>query len=218
VSLQSLNIHLSYNSGDDDILKDFYIPCFKHSNEYKRAVGFFTSGILIALSSGINVFLLNGGTIKLICSPLLSLEDIGAIQKGYENKNTIIQNALSREIERLPKDIFDDNLNCLSWLIANNKLEIKIALPKFFSCEDYGIYHEKMGIFTDEFDNKIVFHGSNNETISGVKYNYESFDVYKSWVDESRCILKDGHFARLWNGEAHGIEIWFIRLMRTFNT
>jgi SNF2 family DNA or RNA helicase len=43
------------------------------------------------------------------------------------------------------------------------------------------IFHEKVGIFTDSIGDKLVFNGSNNESIGGWDRNVESFHVYCSW-------------------------------------
>lgn len=145
---------------------------------------------------------------KLICSPKFLEDDIKAIEKGYKNKNEVIKNSIIREIDKFPDDIFDDNLNCLSWLIANNRLEIRVAIPININYDGYGIYHEKIGIFYDQDDNSIIFYGSNNETLRGVTYNYESFDVYKSWIENERCKLKEIHFNKLWENKAKGVKIF----------
>ena len=160
MSLTDISLKLSYNSGDNDLVSEFYIPCFKNSLRYARAVGFFTSEILAVISKGLNEFLLNNGTMKLICSPKFNENDIKAIEKGYEEKHKLIQEALIREISQIPDNILNDSLNCLSWLIANNRLDIKVALPRNINCESYGIYHEKIGVFYDNEDNIVVFSGS----------------------------------------------------------
>jgi len=207
MALRDISLKLSYNSGEDDLVRDFYHPCLRNSIRYERAVGFFTSKILLVLSEGISQFLLNDGSMKLICSPRFNEEDINAIKKGYENRENLIEGALMREINQIPEDIVNNNLNCLSWLIANNKLDIKIALPTNIDTETYGIYHEKIGIFYDEEDSIIAFSGSQNETLYGVAYNYESFDIYRSWKESERCNLKITHFEKMWDNIAQGIEI-----------
>jgi hypothetical protein len=198
MSLKDIKLKLSYNSGDDDLVNSFFIPCFKNSIKYNRAVGFFSSEILTVLSKGLHEFLLNNGTMSLICSPRLNKEDIEAIEKGYRQRENVIQDVIIREIEDIPEGIIYNSLNCLSWLIANNKLDIKIALPRNITYSDYGIYHEKIGVFCDDSGNAVAFSGSQNETLYGISCNYESFDIYRSWNESERCNLKISHFNRLW--------------------
>lgn len=207
MSLRDLKIKLSYNSGVDDLVNEFYIPNLREAIHYERAAGFFTSGSLILISQGINELIKNSGTMRLICSPKLTEEDIEAINRGYEERSNILQDAILREINGIPDKIVNSTLNCLTWLIANNKLDIKIAVPNELRVDNYGIYHEKLGLFHDRENNTIAFYGSHNETMSGIWYNYESFDVYKSWIDEERCRLKKVHFKELWENNSKGLEI-----------
>lgn len=208
MSLRDFPLKLSYNSREDDLVGEFYLPCLKNSIKYQRAVGFFTSEILSLVSTGLYAFIGNNGTMDLVCSPRLNEEDIEAIEKGYEERDSIISSALIREIDAIPNGIVDNSLNFLSWLISVNKLEIKIALPEIISRESYGIYHEKIGLFYDDQENIVAFSGSNNETLHGVSYNYESFDVYKSWEENIRCNLKCEHFKDLWNNISYGVKIF----------
>jgi hypothetical protein len=65
----------------------------------------------------------------------------------------------------------------LAWMIAQGHLDVKVAIPVGSS----GIYHEKVGIITDEAGNRIAFSGSVNETAGGWLNNRESFKVHRSW-------------------------------------
>lgn len=86
----------------------------------------------------------------------------------------------------------------LSWLIANEYLDIKIAvsvISKQDACstdieiplesdrllDPHHIFHEKVGIFTDSKGDRLAFSGSNNESLSGWSHNVESFHVYCGW-------------------------------------
>ena len=80
---ESLNLLRGYKTNKNDVVQEFYLPVLKQSVLYKRAVGFFSSTALIELSKGIARLVKNGGKIRFIVSPLLSEEDIEAIQKGY---------------------------------------------------------------------------------------------------------------------------------------
>ena len=210
MGLSNIDFCLTYNSGDNDLLSEFYIPCFQNSIKYDRAVGFFSSNILKEISRGLEKFVSNNGKMRLICSPKFNEEDIESIEKGYKEREEGIYNCIIREIELIPDNIIDESINCLAWLIANNRLDIKIALPKNLKYESYGIYHEKQGLFYDDKDKYIAFYGSNNETLYGCSYNYESFDVYRNWIDEEkkRCSIKKEHFDRLWENTENGVEIY----------
>ena len=44
--LKDLNIKEVYNSEDDNILEDFYIPVLQNAVSYDRAVGYFDAKVL----------------------------------------------------------------------------------------------------------------------------------------------------------------------------
>ena len=102
MSYEQLNILPSYKTNRNDIVKEFYLPVLRKSVLYKRAVGFFSSTALVELSKGLAELVKQRGKIKFIVSPLLSPEDIEAIQKGYDQRG-IIESALLRQFEE-PKN------------------------------------------------------------------------------------------------------------------
>jgi len=206
LNLQSLDLRVTYRSVDSDILNDFYIPCLRNSVFYKRAVGYFTSAALAEAARGLVDFVKNEGKMDLIASPRLSEKDLRAIEEGYRTRE-IVQEALKKGLDLSLSKPDLIRVKNLSWMIANNRLDIKIAVPK--SREDEGIYHEKIGLFYDEHDNIVAFSGSLNETASGLVSNYESIDVSVSWDEgkRERQRVRDHveHFDRLWKGTTHGL-------------
>lgn len=87
----------------------------------------------------------------------------------------------------------------LGYLISNGYLDLKFALrPR-------GMYHEKIGVVYDQAGNTIVFSGSANETVYGLKpeYNAESITLFKSWEEQAFESYGSGFvedFERLWTG------------------
>lgn len=196
-----LNLLPEYRSFEHDIINEFYIPVLKKAVRYQRSVGFFSSSILIEITKGIKGLIQNNGKIEIIASPKLTEDDIEAIEKGYERREKIIENRIIESLDLSTEDYFEKKrLNLLSYLIAKEILDIKIAFINMKG--NIGIFHEKVGIIQDENGNTIVFTGSMNETRTAVTYNYESFDVYCSWKgEEERIKLKLDAFNRLWENE-----------------
>lgn len=97
MSLADIHIKNEYRSLLDNVVTDFYIPVLQESILYQRAVGFFSSSALIAISKGVEGLVANGGKIQIIASPRLSQEDIDEISKGYEVRK-IIERALLRGV------------------------------------------------------------------------------------------------------------------------
>lgn len=203
---ESLEILRSYKTNKNDVVREFYLPILKESVLYKRAVGFFSSTALIELSKGISGLIKNGGKIKFIVSPLLSAEDIDAIQKGYDEKE-IIKNSLLREFKEPQNTSEAERLNWLAYLIANGHLDIKVAFTP--PNKATGMYHEKIGIIYDVYGNRVAFTGSMNETINAFHNNYESIQVFNSLTQEDyqRVVDIDNDFDSLWNGREDNIKV-----------
>lgn len=196
MSLLDVSLKKEYRSPRDNIVDDFYIPLLKESILYKRSVGFFSSSALLELSYGIAKLINNNGKIKLIASPNLSEEDVEAINKGYELRENVIERALLKYITE-PQNYFEEErLNLLATLIAEEKLDIKIAFS--MHKEQLGLYHEKLGLMYDSENNVIAFSGSMNETQSAFNNNYEIVDVFTSWDDIDRVKTKEFAFDNLW--------------------
>ena len=204
MSLIDLNIKSEYRSLIDNVVDDFYVPVLKESVLYQRAVGFFSSSALIAISKGVEGLISNGGKIQIIASPRLSQEDIDEIRKGYEVRK-VLERALLRGIETHNSVEDTSRLSYIASLIANGVLDIKIA---FLSTNnEIAMYHEKMGIMNDIEGNAVAFSGSMNESENAFSANYESFDVFCSWTNEKeRVFQKQMAFQAIWNNYEPGVE------------
>ena len=205
MSFRDIPLLRYYKTYKNNVVREFYTPVLKEAVLYQRAVGFFTSGALIDLTKGLKGLTKNKGKIQFIVSPRLSEEDIEAINKGYEHKE-IIGRALMRDFKE-PENYFEEErLNFLAYLIEEGFLDIKVAFTP--PSKSMGMYHEKVGIVTDENGNKIVFTGSLNETINAFHVNSESIVVFKSW-EESKAYVDDiqEDFEQLWNKQDDDLEI-----------
>lgn len=209
MGFKDYKIKSEYRSLIDNVVQDFYIPLLRESISYKRAVGFFSSSSLVEISKGIAEMASEGGKIQIVASPYLSDEDIEAIKKGYNERNSIIEKALLAQITEEPTDYYSmERLNLLASLIADGIMDIQIAYIE--NCNGIGMYHEKMGIIEDALGNKIAFSGSNNESATAMSINYETMDVFRSWGDSSeieRVRLKENAFFSIWNDMEPNIKV-----------
>ncbi len=194
-----------YKTDKDDLIKDFYIPVLKEAVLYDRAVGFFSSAILAYAAEGIAALISNGGRMRLIIGAEIDAEEYDAIQNGYEIKNALdelsvrIGNDIINSFEIVENSLALNRLDALTWLIAHDKLDIKVAIRR------RGMFHEKIGIMVDREGNKIVFQGSANETPYALRpdYNFESINVFKSWKDSEDHLLPHiESFEELWNAKS----------------
>jgi len=183
---------------------EFYVPALSRSVFYQRKAGFFSSTVLTVAAQGVARLVENGGRMQLLVGCLLSKEDVRAIKKGYDMKERVKEQMLKRFT--LPVDqIMQDRLAVLAYMIANGTLEIKVAIPvdgegQVVPADDEdGIFHEKVGIFTDALGNKLAFSGSVNETAQGWLKNRESFHVFRTWDQDSGHLRdEEEEFKLLW--------------------
>lgn len=207
LQLQQLAVSAEYRTGQSDMLNDFYAPCLGKAIAYDRAVGFFRSTIFHIIHEDIAQFALRGGKIRIVCSPNLSESDIKAMEEGYSSREERISMALGEEIDNLLiEESLQDRTAALATLIALNILDIKIAIRP----GSLGMYHEKLGIFTDQDNNSVSFKGSANETWNGWHEhgNYESIEVFCSWNSSDADRVKNHvkYFEELWSGTASSID------------
>lgn len=186
------------------MVRDFYVPCLQVSRTYLRAAGYFTSQSLALVAAGLPDFILSGGCMRLIASPYLDAEDIDALARGVLAQSDVIERALLREFATAqPSEIVRDRLGFLAWLVADGRLDVRIALP----LGGEGLYHEKYGVFIDAAEDAVAFTGSPNETRGGLETNFESIDVFASWTDEDfRVRLKRDAFESAWSGGTEGLK------------
>ena len=146
---------------------------------------------------------------RLVCSPTLSAVDIEAIRAGLQSRDQIVAESILEDIRNLlSQPSLTDSATLLATLIAHDALDIRIAVPDAGG----GIFHDKLGIFTDSSLNSVSFRGSLNETLSGWAEtgNYESFEVYCSWKsasDDSRIARHRQYFQSVWNNREPGLSV-----------
>ena len=135
---------------------------------------------------------------KLICSAVFSKEDKKIIQDSNENPEKFIEKYALNDFNSIEDGFVKDHVEALGWMLANNLLDIKIAIPT----NDQGIFHSKIGILKDEDGNLISFSGSDNETAFGWLYNIEEFKVFCSWDEsEKKFVYSDlNDFNKYWEG------------------
>ena len=205
MSLRELSFKHEYRSDEADLVADFYTPCLRNATRYCRAVAYFTSNGLALNVRGLSTFIRHGGQMSLVTGPKLMSDDIEAIQRGYDAKEQNLDSSLDCDFE----DVSHDRLLLLTWLIAHEHLDIKIACPSDSSTNyPHAVYHEKTGVFLDDDNYAVAFSGSSNETVGGLLNNFESIDVHWSWDDaQERVQQKIDNFKRLWNNTTDKLEV-----------
>lgn len=206
-SLRSLPLNDRYRSDREDVVRNFFVPAFTVASSYSRAVGYFTSTSLALYARGIEIFAERAGSMRLIASPHLNEDDIVDIERGYDVR-AVLERATLRELENDDQpDAVLDGLGLLGRLIAEGRLDIKLAFVE----QDgrVGIYHEKIGIFRDHLGDLVGFTGSSNETYGGLMANFESVEVYRGWVsgDGARALRLETDFQSLWSNQTPNLRV-----------
>ncbi len=209
-NLSELTLDISYRSDEGNVVSDFYVPCLERSSLYRRAAGYFSSNGLSLAAKGLVQLIKTSGRVQLVVSPQLSEDDVEAIQQGYKSREEVLEDAARRSLTDPEGELSKNRLSALAWLIANGHLDIKIALRVDVATGrlSRGIFHEKIGIFSDSSGNQVAFTGSGNETEGGLLSNFESIDVFCSWEDPHRRVeRKIAAFERLWSDATEGLIV-----------
>ena len=196
--------HRRYRSRTEWEPVGFFSDCLCNSTSFDLMLGFFSSSAISVLSDGFAVFLYNNGYMRLIINDVLTIEDRKAISIGV-GKEEIPYFDLSN-IKSIKESLSERDMHffeCLSWLIRNNRIQIKIISPK----DGIGISHTKSGIFYDGL-NSIGFDGSCNFSRTALLDNIESISASCDWdgpVDSARIDVMREDFNRVFNGRDENI-------------
>lgn len=194
-------VKLRYVSFESDLVEDFYKPVIKNSVMYKRMAGYFSSSFIEELYDEIKHAEKNNAfKFEIICSPELSENDKESIQKGYEHKE-IIENNIYNVFEKSMES--SEKLNELTKLIIDGVIDFKFAI----TTEGKGIFHAKEGLFYSKEGERLGFNGSNNETISALKYNFETTNVFKEESSKHILNLMEETFDKLWNNKNENVLV-----------
>ncbi len=208
--LSKYNLPPYMDTSNNDLVKEFFIPMLKESIEYKRGVGFFSSGWFRMVSQGVTELISNGGRIQMITSPIISESDYQALLNGTKAmQDEKLYEIIANSIKNLEKDLEENTLSAIAWMIADGILEIKLAIPKG---KLNGDFHDKFGIFIDKDGNIVAFSGSPNESIQGFQ-NYESIKIFPSWKnpDFKEIAEKElDRFEKLWNDKDPNLKVFSI--------
>ena len=204
----------------DPLVEDVLVPGFKAADKVDCMVGFFSSEVLSTLAPGLASFIAgSNSSFRLIISPLLRLEDKEAIEEGHKSHEEIADSLLEDLV--ITEDLLQcHTLKCLTWLLRERRVEIKVALMKD------ALFHPKVWFFESEGES-VVAHGSSNVTYAGIRKNIEQVAIAKSWQDHSQKFITvklRSKFNQLWENKDDNCIVVVIpdairnRLLRTFSS
>lgn len=180
----------------DDIVNEVLVPAFSASSAVDCMMGFFSSHSLAEIAPGLATFIRDSNDpIRLVVSPFLSENDQNALKAGIATDE---EASTKKVLAELPDadELARHTLSCLSWLIAQNRLQVKIAVMRD------SLFHSKVWLFSDGIS-KAAFHGSPNMTMSGLRRNREQITLSRDWKGEEplqHVALFEREFRELWSG------------------
>ena len=204
----------------DPLAEEVLIPGFQSAGKVDCMVGFFSSEVLASLAPGLATYISGSeNSFRLIISPLLRAEDQAAIEDGLNSAEETADRILEELI--VTEDLLQRHtLKCLSWLLRERRIEIKVALMKD------ALFHPKVWLFENGSD-VVAAHGSSNVTYAGIRKNIEQIAISRSWQDANQRYITDKlgyEFGRLWENKDDNCLVIGMpeavrqRLLRTYSS
>lgn len=196
-----------YGIPDTDIASNVLIPGFRAAQSVRGAFGWFSAGWISRLAPGLAEYLNRDGAapIDFTVAPTLYPAERAAVESAV-GMTPVKAAQLTADIfvnGRLEATALEQHaLDCLAWMIATNRLRLRIAVPVPESH-----YHPKIWLFEDG-SQRVLVRGSGNATYRGIAGGVEHFDVDVSWLPESRSRVTQGvDMLKEWSeGKSPGIS------------
>ncbi len=205
--LKNKDFKFRYSTGRLDIPIDFFELALSNSISLDLGLGYFSSACFNVLSTGFAHFISSGGNMRLYINQFITEDDYKLLMDSPNNID-FEERILTSFISLKKTFTYRDNhfFRCLSFLINQNRIEIKIVIPK-----DGGLAHEKFGLFKDENNDKVSFTGSMNMTASALLRNIETIDCFCSWKSQDnfeRIEQCEKDFSDIWDGNNNSVTVF----------
>ena len=204
--LKNKDFKYRYSTGRTNLPFHFCELALSNSTKLDIGLGYFSSASINILSVGFAHFISNGGVMRMYINQHLTEEDYQLLRSNqvvdFEQYTLDSFFALKSTLSKRDEHFF----KCLSYLIQNNRIEIKIVVPK-----EGGLAHEKFGIFTDKYGDKVAFTGSMNLTASALLKNIETIECTCSWKSSDnieRIRISEQDFIEIWNGTSKNVLVF----------
>lgn len=188
-----------YEIPGDDLVGDVLQPAMASASIARVQAGFFSSHCFAQIAPGLAAFIASGTTpLQLMISPEISASDRDAIDRGLRSPDEVVLAAMENlltEAGLSASALVRHALECLSYLVAAERLEIRFVLM-----HKRGMYHKKVWLFSDGLD-WVAVHGSGNATERGLLVNGEQMTVDRPWSDGRASALRVELLVSQWERE-----------------
>jgi hypothetical protein len=206
--LKDVDFNVVYASGENEPV-EFFFEALLESSSFDLGLGYFCSSAIRALAPGFAYFIANGGKMRIIINDELTEEDKKAIEAGQKLDIEKHETSILNNLKELTSILSEENelfFSCLSYLIATQRIEFVAAVST-----KGGLAHDKYGVFSDKFGNRVGFAGSANFSMGALHYNAEAISCFTSWVgnpDLKRIERYSNLFEETWLGRSpHAVQI-----------
>ncbi len=197
MGLKEIELKEEYRSDKNDIVAEFFIPCFGQCIEYDRCVDFLSIQTLATIAMAFENFVGGKAKIKMVTGHRFKTADLNLLSKLFSQRYTKTFDG---------RFIKDSKIQKLQDIVNNGQIELKIAVPNSEQIADS--FSERIGIFRDNEDQVVAFTGTSKESFSTQTRDFESVDVFTSWNDKSRVERKVKDFEELWENKTKYVEVY----------
>ena len=161
------------------------IPAFRQATSVRGAFGWFSAGWIHTLAAGLAVHLARNDVrpIEFTVAPALFAPERIAVERAVRSPEAVARR-LEEEILLASQpdagSLANHAVDCLTWMIARNRLYLSIAIPI-----PGANYHPKIWLFSDGHDS-VAVRGSANATGRAQEAAIEHMDVDCTWVSSTR--------------------------------
>lgn len=186
----------------ESLEQHIFSTAIKSAISYDCMIGFFSSSSFKVLAETIAYFLNSNinNTMRFIISPNLSIIDLELLKEIYTNNLDL--NILFQNFEPSPKKLKKETLKAIAYLIKQNRIEFRIAIPK------NGLFHVKCWLFKQKNGAEIIIHGSGNHTANGLSQNFEYLVSENSENSPQEKMITNrirSDFEAIWNNNFNNI-------------
>lgn len=208
MSFRAISIPFQVNTTTGDPVDVFFNPLLASAKKYDVAVGYFSTLWIRDAASGIAALASNGGKSRWVISPTLSKQDWELLSRCvsvHDCQEALMAITLSN-VQELQRTLEEDTRVALAWLIRDGVITFKVAIPRNSLT---GIFHAKIGIFTDAEGEQVAFSGSYNLT-GAAGTNWETLDVFLGWRSEEakRVQARQEQFDTIWEGRDPNLAVY----------
>ena len=209
MNFTELGLRLEYDSTTTDVYNDFFNKVLSESTYYRRFGGIFSGKKFKNCAEGLQNFIHeNDGHMELVLIPDFDDEDKKTLSK--KTIDEVITSKWIQSFDQIKEKLEEDHIKALAWMIAHDRLKIKLLLPKhqdgtplnIDEVKEQDIFREEVGIFynKDNPQEKVSFHGTIDIDNKAVDEYYQ-IRVSRPDSELERIRLDHEKFNNFWDGD-----------------